>query len=169
VVAACVGEFRKNLSHSHSKRRVWRDLWNNFSGRLNLRRFGILNLRSPEVANLWRSGISNLRSPEVVNLWRSGISNLWSPEVANLWRSEILNLRSHEVANLWRSGIMNLRSLDVASLWRYGVMNLWNSGIHWSPNPEVVACEDFHKWETHESVISQVKDVSSKARVWCVN
>jgi hypothetical protein len=79
-------EFRKNLSPS--KRRVWRNSWNKFSGTLNLWRSGILNLRSPEVANLWRSGILNLRSPEVANLRRSGILNLRSPEVANLRRSE---------------------------------------------------------------------------------
>jgi hypothetical protein len=123
----------------------------------------------PRLTNLWRSGILNLRSPKVANLWRSGISNLRSPEVANLWRSGILNLRSPEVADRWRSGIMNLRSLEVASLWKYGVMNLWHSGIHWCPNLGVAACEDFHEWESHELVRSQVKDVSSKVWVWRVN
>jgi hypothetical protein len=72
-----------------------------------LRRSGILNLRSPEVANLRRSGILNLRSLEVTNLRSSGILNLQSPEVANLRRFEILNLRSLEVANPRRSGIWN--------------------------------------------------------------
>jgi hypothetical protein len=155
-----IGEFSKNLSLS--KRRVWRNSWNKFSGRLNLWRFGILILRSPEVVNLWRFGILNLRSPEVENLWRSGILNLRSPEVANLWRSGIMNLQSLEVASLWRyGGVMNLRNS--------GIENLWNSGIHWSPNSGVVACEDFHEWENHESVRSQVKYVTSKVRVWCVN
>jgi hypothetical protein len=44
-----VGEFRKNLSPS--KRRVWRNSRNEFSGWLTLWRSGILNLRSPEVVN----------------------------------------------------------------------------------------------------------------------
>jgi hypothetical protein len=145
------GEFRKNPSPS--KRRICRNSWNKFSVWLNLWRFGILNLRSPEVVNLWRSGILNLRSPEVANLWRSGI----------------MNLRSFEVANLWRYGVMNMQSSGVVNLRNSGIENLWNSGIYWSPNSGVMAREDFHEWETYESVRGQVKDVTSKVRVWCAN
>jgi hypothetical protein len=105
----CVGEFGFDEIHEIS-----------FLGALNLRRSGIENLRSPEVANLWRSGILNLRSPEVANLRRSGIFNLRSSDVANLRRSGILNLRSPRVENLWRSGISNLRSPEVANLRRSG-------------------------------------------------
>jgi hypothetical protein len=104
---------------SPSKHRVWRirNSWNEFSGWLTLRRSGILNLRSPEVANLRRSGILNPQSPEVANLWRSGILNLRSPEVVDLWRSGILNLQSPEVANLWGHGVMNLRNSEIGNLW----------------------------------------------------
>jgi hypothetical protein len=140
---ASVGEFRKNLPPS--KRRVCRNSWNKFSGWLNPWRSGILNLRSPEVANLWRSEILNLWSPEVANLWRFGIMNLRSPEVANLWRSGIVNLRSLEVANLWRYRVMNLQSSEVMNLRNSRIGNLWSSGIYWSPNSEVMAHEDFHE------------------------
>jgi hypothetical protein len=128
-----------------SKRQVYRNSWNKFLGWLNLWRFGILNLRSPEVVNLWRSGILNLRSHEVANLWRSGTMNLRSPEVVNLWRSGIMNLRSLEVANLWRYGVMNLQSSGVMNLRNSGIENLWNSRIYWSPNSGVMAHEDFHE------------------------
>jgi hypothetical protein len=111
---------QENLSPS--KRRVWRDSWNEFLGWLNLWRSRILNLRSLKVANPWRSRILNLRSPEVAKLWRPGILNLRSPEVANLWRFGILSLRSPEVTNLRRSGILNLRNSEIG--------NLWNSVIY---------------------------------------
>jgi hypothetical protein len=111
-----IGEFWKNLSPS--KRRVWRSLWNEFSGWSTLWRSGILILRSPDITNLWRSGILNLRSPEITNLWRSGILNLRSPEVTNLWRSGILsqalNSRTWEDLESWiceilKSGIYEIR------------------------------------------------------------
>jgi hypothetical protein len=56
---------------------------------------------------------------------------------------------------------MNLRNHEIG--------NLWNSGIYWSSNSEVVAHGDFLNKEIHESVVSQVKDVASKVRVWRVN
>jgi hypothetical protein len=49
---------------------------------------------------------------------------------------------------------MNLRNSRIE--------DLWNSGIYWSPNSRVMVREDFHEWEIHESVRSQVKDITSK-------
>jgi hypothetical protein len=56
---------------------------------------------------------------------------------------------------------MNPRSHEIG--------NLWNSGIYWSSNSEVVAHDGFLNKEIRESVGSQVKDIASKVRVWCVN
>jgi hypothetical protein len=130
-----VGEFRKTCHPRNVKVYEIREM--SFQG--NLRRSGILNLRSSEVANVRRSGISNLRSSEVVNVRRSGISNLRSFKVANSRRPEVMNLQNHEIGSLR------------------------NSGICWRSSSEVTAHEDFLNGEIHKSVRSKVKDVVSKS------
>jgi hypothetical protein len=97
---------------SPSKRSVLRNSWNEFSGILNLRRPGVLNLRSSEVTNLRRPGVLNLWSSEVANLWRPGVLNLWSSEVANLRRPGVLN---HEIGSMRNSGIRWSLTLEVTA------------------------------------------------------
>jgi hypothetical protein len=50
------------------------------------------------------------------------------------WSCESVKTRSHEPAKLW--------SHEPAKLWN---RDLWNSGIYWSPNSEVMAHKDFHE------------------------
>jgi hypothetical protein len=160
-----VGEFNKTLTPS--KRRICQSSWDKllsdvrrqqpslvffawiyclFQEDWNLQKSGILNLRRSEVANLRGSGVTNLRRTRTLNLWRSGVMNLRSLQVVNLWRSGITNLRTLQVVNLRSSGIMNQRNCVSRSL-KFGS----------------------YGWRIRESEEGQVKDVTSKVRVWCVN
>jgi hypothetical protein len=74
---------------------------------------------------LRRSGISNLQSFEVADLRRSGISNLWSSKVADLRRSEVLDprsSRSHEPARSRNRKSTKFRSLPK---FEFGGRSVW--------------------------------------------
>jgi hypothetical protein len=111
-----------------------------------------LESRTCEAPRHWTVKIWNLKpakpqSHELVKIWNFEPAKPRSHEPMKIWNLKPAKPRSREPAKIWNH---ELAKPQVASLWRYEVMNLWNSEIPWSPNPEVVACEVFHEWETHE-------------------
>jgi hypothetical protein len=89
---ASVGEFRKKLSPS--KRWVWRDSWNEFSGWLNITK--VWNL---EPARLWSRESAKIWNLEPAKLWSRESAKIWNPEPAKPW-SRNLESGSVKIGNL---------------------------------------------------------------------
>jgi hypothetical protein len=107
-----VGEFRKNLLPS--KRRVWRNSWNEFSGWLNIWRYDILNMRSRsrEPVKIRNLEPAKPWSHEPVKIWSLEPAKPWSREPVKIWNLESAKPWSREPVKIWNLESVNPRSRE---------------------------------------------------------